>query len=122
MSENFHPPVTVPLGPGSEDPTVQAQLMMQMALSSTAPRIHANSLGLGVTGGDIMVTLWSNGAPSAVINLPFPVAKSLVIELGNVLKDVEAGLERQIPTPRDIQEGIARVQKSGTPAVPSAGQ
>jgi hypothetical protein len=107
------------LGPGGDDPTAQAQNMVQAALASGAPRIYANGLGLAITGSDILITLWSNGAAVAVVNLSFPTAKSLVVDLGIVLQEVEAGIKRAIPTPRDIQEGVARVQQEKSGATPS---
>ena len=65
------------------------------------------------------MTLWHNGAPAAVINLAFPTAKSLVIDLGIVLQDVETGIERTIPTPKEIQDGLARAQQSKLPGAPA---
>jgi len=42
-----------------------------------------------------------------------------VVDLGIVLQEVEAGIKRAIPTPRDIQEGVARVQQEKSGATPS---
>jgi hypothetical protein len=110
------------LGPAGGDPAALAQALVQTALASNAPRIYANGLGLAVTGSDVLMTLWHNGAAAAIINLAFPTAKSLVIDLGIVLQDIEAGVERMIPTPKEIQDGMARVQQTKASTPPSASE
>jgi hypothetical protein len=95
---------------------MQAQWMVQTALSSGAPRIYANGIGLALTGSDLILTLWCNGAVAAVVNLSFPTAQSLATDVGNVLADLSAGVGHPIPTPKDIQDGMARVQQSKSSA------
>jgi hypothetical protein len=100
----------------------QAQLMVQSALSSSAPRIYANGIGLAMTGGDMLVTLWSNGQTVAVVNLPFVVAHSLVVDLGLALKDIEEAIGHPIPTPKEVGEGLARVVQARASAATTAPQ
>jgi len=123
MSDRPQAPVSISLGavPDQSDPAAQAQFMVQAALASGAPRIYANSLGLALTGSDVMLTFWSNGSPVGILNLSFPTARSLVVELGNVLNDVESGIGRSIPTPREVQEGATRVQQERSNSTPNTG-
>ena len=121
MSEQQSPPPIQALLAGM-DPAAQANYMVQAALSSSAPRIHANGLGLALTGSDILMTLWSNGTPSAVINISFPFARSLVIDLGLVLQDIESAIDRKIPTPKEIQEGVARLQHEKAASASALGE
>jgi hypothetical protein len=101
----------------------EAQLMQAMihgALSSPAPRLHANAVGLAVAGSDVLITLWANGQPVGVLNVSFTTAKSIAIDLSNLLKEIETAVGHQISTPKEVQEGIERVRRSQASDAPAA--
>lgn len=87
--------------------------MLQGALQSpVVPRLYANGVGLAMSGGDVIIVLFTNGVPVSILNLPFITTRGLSDDLATILKDVEAAIGAHIPTPKELAEGMARVMQA----------
>lgn len=62
----------------------------------TVPQIYVNNLQSGYNNTDFILLLESNGKPSAVVNLSYTLAKTLVETIGNNIIELEARLGHSI--------------------------
>jgi hypothetical protein len=58
-----------------------------------------------------MISLERTGEPIAMLHAPFPVAKTLVEKLGNVISTFEEDSEYIIPTLQEMDELVKKVQQ-----------
>lgn len=75
----------------------QAQAMLQQALRSPLPRIYANSFLNALTDADVLTIFQSNGQPVAILNMSYPVAKTLSAALAEAITEHEKKFNTSVP-------------------------
>lgn len=91
----------------------ESQAMIQNAVQSPhVPRLYANGVGLGMSGGDAIIVLFANGTPVGILNMPFVTVRGMADDLTTMLKDLEAAMGSRIPGPKELAEGMARVNRA----------
>ena len=84
------------------DPQTNQQMIA--ALSSPAFRIYANGFMIAQSMSDVTVVLQTNGATSAILNLSFTSAKTLGLQLQEVVGRFEKETGQSLLTMQQIQE------------------
>lgn len=79
---------------------------LRVALSSSVPRLYANSFIATLTTGDVMVVLEQNGAPVALLNLSLTVTKTLGAALSGVIANVETRMNQPIMTSSELEKAL----------------
>lgn len=87
-------------GIGSVDPNPENHV--QAAFTAGVPQLYFNGLVNVMSNGDVMTVLERNGAPIAVLNMSFTMAKSLSVALGQMVAQLEQMSGREIMTTLDI--------------------
>src|ERR1700693_6005534 len=78
------------------------QLQVQAWMNSPAVRIYTNGFGIAQTNADISVIMLLNGMPTAIANMSFISAKSLMEELQKAIKVLEDALGQPVPSMGDV--------------------
>lgn len=89
-------------GIGPVDPNPESHI--QAAFKAGVPQLYFNGLVNAMSNGDVMTVLERNGAPIAVLNMSFTMAKSLSVALGQMVAQLEQMSGREIMTTLDIEK------------------
>ena len=90
--------------------TKHLQTVAQQALTSQdIPKIFANGFVSGMGFGDTYLILQTNGQSTAVINLTYPVLKTLSQNLNTLVDQLETQLGEPLPTLAELQSKITAV-------------
>lgn len=82
--------------------TYAADEQIEALMRAPMPRIYANGFGIAQSASDLSVVLLHNNNPVAMVSMSFISAKSLLVDLGNALGDIESALKQPIPTIADV--------------------
>ena len=78
--------------------------VLQVALDNpNVPKIYVNGFQVASTNADIMIVAQSNARPTAVLNMSFELAKTLVQKVGNVVELVEKQTDTKFLTTEDFK-------------------
>ena len=78
------------------------------------PQIYVNSLQSGFNNTDFILLLESNGRPSAILNLSYTLAKTLVQTIGSNIAELEAQLGHSIHSMEEMDRLRQTITNSGT--------
>jgi hypothetical protein len=78
------------------------------------PQIYVNNLQSGYNNTDFILLLESNGRPSAVLNMSYTLAKTLVETIGNNITDLEAKLGHSIRSMEEMDRLRQTITNAGT--------
>ena len=87
----------------SEHPTADQQLLMS-ALGLPIARIYVNGFTIAQSYSDVALVAQTNGSPSAIINMSFTTAKSLAVELTQLVQRFETMTKHEIMTISDVAQ------------------
>jgi hypothetical protein len=87
------------------DTSQQQQIAMaQAALTGGAPRYYANGFIMAQSLADLSVVLLTNGAASGVLTLSMISAKTLAVELANIVEGFEKSTGQKIPSMAEVEQ------------------
>jgi hypothetical protein len=92
-----------PLSRGSTSVDPNPENHVQAALKAGVPQLYFNGVVNSMSNGDVMTVLERNGAPIAILNMSFTMAKSISVALGQLVATLEQMSGREIMTTLDIQ-------------------
>ena len=82
---------------------------VKQAISSTeVPKIYSNGFIVFRSNSDTGIVLQHNGQPAGVVSMSFTTAKSLMIKLGDVIREFEELVETEILTIDEINRKTKR--------------
>jgi hypothetical protein len=90
----------------SNDP-LQSQLQAGFELPAEK-KMYFNGFTLAVTPSDVVIVLQQNNQPVALLNTSYVIAKTLVIKLGDLLKNFEEKTEQPILTLDQINSAVSK--------------
>ena len=82
---------------------------LQALLRAPVPRLYANGLGTATSAADIAVIFLTNDVPTAIINMSWTTAKSLVQDVSKMIDQFEKSSSQQV---KDIATIAAEMQKN----------
>jgi hypothetical protein len=83
--------------------------MVQAALRGPGlPRFYANSFAIAQTSSDISVVMLLNDQPVGILSMSYISAKSLGVDLGGALEQIEVAIKQKIPTINETTEALRK--------------
>lgn len=87
-----------------DDPNAQ-QLLAAIA-DESVPKIYFNGFLVSCGTGDAIILLKRNDLPVAVLNASHTMVKTLSVQLGAVLSELEQAFDMVFPTTRELEMKI----------------
>jgi hypothetical protein len=98
----------------------EQQAIALAALRAPVPRLYSNGFMTAQTASDIALILLQNGSPSAILNLSYISAKSLILELQRAVESFETTVGQRLMTIEEISK-LMEAEKAKAKGEPSAG-
>ena len=90
----------------------EEEVFRKVVNDPTIPRFYANQSYNVNTGRDLSILLLNNNVPVAVLNLSFNMAKTLALQIGELIRDFEDTTNTQILTILEIDESFKKKEKT----------
>ncbi len=71
--------------------------------SQEIPHLYCNGFANGLSQGDVTTVLYRSGVAVATLNLPFTIAKTFALKLGQIVNDLETRSGQTIMTTDEVQ-------------------
>ena len=84
----------------------QIDLFNQAVDNPTIPKIYINGFFIGSTNADITVVAQQNARPTAVFNMSYGIAKTLVEKLANTISQIESVANTKVLTTDDMDKAL----------------
>lgn len=108
----------IAFAPTDNPAQAQMQAIMQAAMGMPIPRFYVNSVGLGMTPTDLIVTLMWNGQPVCNLSLALPIAKGLSEDLATAVIEYERASGQTVQSAGQIGAAMERNRTNRSSAEP----
>ncbi|HOU57021.1 MAG TPA: hypothetical protein PK556_08785 [Smithellaceae bacterium] len=101
---------------------MELQEIQRIPFPTTKPEeaIYFNGFAFGVGSGDMLITLLRQGVPVATMNASFPVLKTLAMQLGAAVADIERKMGQPVLTIDELSGRLNPNQGQGPQRAPGA--
>jgi hypothetical protein len=87
----------------------QLEQLVQGALLGPTQKFYVNGFAFAQTGSDVSLVIMLHNQPTAAITMSYVTAKSILVDLTQILAKYEEATEQQIKTFAELNQLMARL-------------
>jgi hypothetical protein len=98
----------------------QLEQLIQGALLGPAPKFYINGFGFAQTPSDLSMILQLHNQAVGVVNMSYPTAKSLLVDLTNILERYEKSTGETLKTLAELNAKMATTMEDKAESQPTS--